>query len=393
MRSAQADIVVAGHICLDIIPTIGERGEDAGDLVVPGVLVEIGPAVLSTGGPVSNTGQALHRLGVRTRLMGKIGDDLFGEAILGVLRRLDPALAEGMLVAPGVASSYTLVISPPGIDRSFLHCAGANAVFGAADIPYDELVGARVFHFGYPPLMRRMYADGGAELAGVFRQVKERGPVTSLDMCHIDPSGEAGQVDWRSILQRVLPDVDIFLPSLGETLYALRATDRDPGSEITGPELSAVADELLAMDAGVVGLKLGDRGLYIRTPDSPERLAGLRELVGEAFDTWVGRELYTPCFVADVVGTTGCGDCTIGGFLTGLLHRMSLDQAVTAAVGVGACNVEQPDSTSGVPSWQAVQARIDGGWAKRAADLWPGWTWDASGSLARGPRDRLGGKV
>jgi len=45
-----------------------------------------GAATVSTGGAVSNTGIALHRLGVPTRLMGKVGDDILGRAIPDVLR-------------------------------------------------------------------------------------------------------------------------------------------------------------------------------------------------------------------------------------------------------------------------------------------------------------------
>ncbi|HLL78697.1 MAG TPA: hypothetical protein VKT25_04315 [Ktedonobacteraceae bacterium] len=44
----------------------------------PGQTIEAGPTVFSTGGSVSNTGLALHKLGVATRLMAKIGTDLFG---------------------------------------------------------------------------------------------------------------------------------------------------------------------------------------------------------------------------------------------------------------------------------------------------------------------------
>ena len=67
--------VVAGHICLDIIPLLESEVAFS-----PGQLVEIGPAILSTGGPVSNTGLALHRLGIDARLMGKIADDQIGRA-------------------------------------------------------------------------------------------------------------------------------------------------------------------------------------------------------------------------------------------------------------------------------------------------------------------------
>jgi len=154
-------VVVAGHICLDIIPVLAEEPD-----LRPGSLVEIGPAALSAGGPVGNVGLALHRLGVPVRLVGKIGADVFGRVLLDVIRRRDPALADGMLVASGETTSYSVVISPPGLDRTFLHCAGANHTFGAADVPVDALCGARILHFGYPPVMRRFYADGGVEYIG-----------------------------------------------------------------------------------------------------------------------------------------------------------------------------------------------------------------------------------
>jgi len=420
VSAGQPLIVVAGHICLDIIPTF-DRGGDVKSLLVPGTLVEVGPAVLSTGGAVSNAGLALHRLGVRTRLMGKIGDDLFGDAVLGVVRRHAPALAEGMLITSGEPTSYSVVISPPGVDRVFWHCPGANNTFSAADVPYDELAGAAIFHFGYPPLMRRMYADGGIELATMMQRVKALGVVTSLDMSRPDPASAAGQADWRTILRRVLPHVDLFLPSLEETIFMLdrarfeRSSVRADGrAAYDGAVLSAVSDELLALGAGVVGLKLGDQGFYVRTSADRRRLVALQELrrrfpsaqpaaaesaepagkptknrLAAGLDRWLGRELLVPCFEVDVVGTTGCGDCTIAGFLAALGHGLPLEQAMTAAVAVGACNVEQADATSGVPTWTVVQERIRDGWRRRPLDLrWPGWHRAADQTLARGPHDR-----
>ena len=147
-------IVAAGHVCLDIIPTF-LRGAPTIDAVMqPGKLVEMGPAVLSTGGAVSNTGLALKRLGLPVRLMGKVGDDAFGMAVRDYFRRLDETLVETMIVDPSVATSYTVVISPPGIDRIFLHCPGANDTFGADDVTPSLLADMQLFHFGYPPLMR-----------------------------------------------------------------------------------------------------------------------------------------------------------------------------------------------------------------------------------------------
>ena len=112
----------------------------------PGSLNQVGPALISTGGAVSNTGIALHRLGVPVRMMGKVGPDLFGRAILDVVRSYDEALTAGMIVDPDADSSYTLVINPPGVDRIFLHCPGANNTFGANDVDLEQVRRAKVFH-------------------------------------------------------------------------------------------------------------------------------------------------------------------------------------------------------------------------------------------------------
>jgi sugar/nucleoside kinase (ribokinase family) len=61
--------------------------------LLPGGLVEIGPATLATGGCVANTGRALHRLGISTRLLGKIGDDPLGGIVRQELARVDAELA------------------------------------------------------------------------------------------------------------------------------------------------------------------------------------------------------------------------------------------------------------------------------------------------------------
>ena len=386
----EPQIVVAGHICVDIIPAFGDTYVPLEALLRPGRLTNVGLAVLSTGGAVSNTGLALHRLGVPVQLMGKIGDDLFGRAIQDVLRRHDPALADGMIVGAD-PSSYTLVINPPGIDRIFLHCPGANDTFSAADVPLAQVARARIFHFGYPPLMRRMYLDGGAEVVKLLAPVKALGVTTSLDMAQPDPDAEPGRVDWLHLLQQVLPFVDVFTPSLDETLYMLDRPrfDAQPAGQprgIDGQTLRTMADRLLAMGAAIVALKLGDQGLYLRTTGDAARLAACGRLTFDP-QTWCGRELLTPCFRAAVAGTTGAGDCTTAGLLTALLHGLSPVQTLVMGVGVGGCSVESPDAASGVPPWDAVRARIAGGWPRHplAVQL-DGWR-SIDGAVWCGPDD------
>ncbi len=390
-----AEVVVAGHICLDVIPPFGERASGE-TFLTPGSLITVGPAITSTGGPVSNTGLALHRLGVPARLMGKVGDDLFGQAILDLLRADDPELARGMIVEHGESTSYTVVISPPGVDRVFLHSPGANDTFRAGDVDMQRVQGARLFHFGYPPLMRCMYLDAGAELADLMRRVKDAGLTTSLDMAYPDPASEAGQVDWSAVLARALPHVDVFLPSLDETLFMLdrprfdelsRQADGDLAARVDGGLLADLAGRLLEMGAGVVGLKLGRQGLYVRTA-SRERIETMGACAPPDPASWAGRELLTPCFRVEVAGTTGSGDATIAGFLAGLLRGLPLEDVMTAAVAVGAFNVEQADAVSGIKSWDTVQARIAAGWGRLPVDLrLDRWTHDPHRELWAGPHD------
>jgi sugar/nucleoside kinase (ribokinase family) len=370
---SQFDAVVAGHLCLDIIPQVPPI--DLHALMAPGAVAEIGPALLATGGPPSNTGRSLYRLGIRTCLIGKVGDDPFGKIILDLIREDDPALADQVIVAPGEASSYTIVISPPGTDRFFMHNAGANHTFGVDDVPYDLLREARLFHYGYPPYMRRMYANDGAELVEMFRRAKASGVITSLDMALPDPNGPSGQVNWRRVLERCLPYVDIFLPSLDEVLFMLRR-DQPP---CTDALISEIGAELLAMGAGVVVLKLGSRGLYLRT--GPEGAPFLDS------PGWSNRELWAPCFQPEpLVGTTGSGDATIAGFLAGILRGQPVEGALITAVAVGACNVEAADALSGIRSWEVTQARIASGWARSPLTIkTPGWIWDAEHQLWIGP--------
>jgi sugar/nucleoside kinase (ribokinase family) len=355
----QAQIVVVGHICLDVIPTL-----DGALDVQPGGLVIIGPSAVSTGGPVGNVGSALHRLGVPVRLVAKIGDDMFGRELLTILSGYDPALAEGMIVVPGETTSYSIIVNPPAVDRTVLHCAGANDTFGVADVPCDRLDGAKIMHFGYPPIMRRMYSDGGVELAELLAVAHGRGLVVSLDTCVPDPSSAASRVDWVAFFERVLPGVDIFTPSVDELRTMLRVPSAQP-IDLAG--VRALARHAVGHGVAVFALKLGDQGLYLRTAREGASLARLCGRLGLDARQWRDREVLAPCFEARrVAGTNGSGDSTIAGLLTALLRGEDPITSATSANAVGACSVEAPDASSGVPRWTEVAARLAAGWRRLA---------------------------
>lgn len=351
-------VAVAGHICLDIIPSFRGGAVRLEDVLVPGKLVNVGGAVIATGGAVSNTGQALHRLGVPVRLIGKVGDDPFGQIVVERLRQQCPELGDAMTVSPGEPTSYTVVVSPPGVDRLFLHCPGTNDTFGPDDVD-DSFVGDGLFHFGYPPLMRRMYEREGAALTDLLRGAQKRGAITSLDMALPDPESDAGRADWPTILANALPHVDVFLPSLDETLYMLGPETAAPAN--LAQTCREVAGRLLDLGVPIVVLKLGEDGLYLRSAKGP-RLDAICERTGANSADWRDREEYAPCFAANVVGTNGAGDATIAGFLAALTNGCLPRECCRFATAVGACSVEALDSYSGVRTWEETMTRLEDGW-------------------------------
>jgi sugar/nucleoside kinase (ribokinase family) len=394
-------IVVAGHTCLDIIPTLTGNASRLAELLEPGGMWLAGPMVLSTGGAVPNTGLALQRLGTPVRLAGKVGDDLLGQAMLALIRREGAELAGAMIVTPGAGSAYSVVISGPGIDRTFIHYPGPNDTFRAADVPDEVLAGASLLHFGYPSLMRQMYLDRGEQVVALLHRARRHGLVTSLDVSLPDVHSEAGRVNWRDVLRNVLPHADLFLPGVAEVLWMMdpqrytrliaESVEGNVLSGMDGALLGELADSLLAFEAAVVGLKLGEQGMYLRTTSSHDRLAALAGVIPGNRRVWLNRELLAPAFQARLVGTTGAGDCAVAGFLTALVNGLGPEAALTGAVAVGACNVEAADAVSGVPAWDVVQRRIAIGWARIPTKLrLRGWGWEADRGLWFGPWDRGG---
>jgi sugar/nucleoside kinase (ribokinase family) len=394
----QLDVVVAGHICVDLIPRFPEGlGDDLTRILVPGKLVNIGDAELSTGGAVSNTGLALKRLGLKVALMGKVGDDFFGRAVLDKLR---PYGAEqGMSIVPGEDTSYTIVIAPPGIDRVFLHNPGSNDTFGPEDVNFDIIRRARLFHFGYPPLMRRMLENDGEELVEILRKVKENGVTTSLDMSLPDPSSASGRVDWDLILRKVLPHVDLFVPSAEETMFMLNkekffARKKEAGSRdvlefFDMGDFSELAGRLLSYGARIVAQKAGFLGFYVRTAGSD-----VLNHVGLAkpcdLDNWSDRELFEPSFRVDhVASATGSGDSAIAGFLAAYLKGQTVESSIKYACAVGAQNVRVLDAVSGVLGWEETTRQLESDWPKSDVALGgPGWWFDNPGQVWHGPADK-----
>ena len=361
-------IIAAGHICIDITPVFpsGLTCRRLGELLEPGKLVLMDGVDVHTGGSVANTGLALKLLGNDVQLLGKIGDDAFGGMIQRILSSYG---ADGLIVDKEGRTSYSVVLTAPGIDRVFLHDPGANDTFVSADIPDSAFDGAELFHFGYPPVMRSMFEQEGAELVKLFRRAKEHGAATSLDFCSLDPNSPAGRTDWTAILRKLLPYVDFFVPSFEELCFMLDRERYDrlaqKGADMTEDldlenEVLPLADQLLDMGCRVALIKCGLSGMVYKTADQK-----CLEQAGLHLDTevWADQTGIQPCFKADIVRSgTGAGDTSIAAFLTAVLMGRSPADCAALAAAEGACCVTAYDALSGLRSIDELETRIRKGW-------------------------------
>lgn len=382
--SESRGITVLGHVCLDLIPRFPAQAGALEELLRPGRLINMDAVLLSTGGAVPNVGIALHRLGVPVQLGGKVGCDAFGGVVRQLLNDAGPALGRHMLESAEVDTSYTVVLSPPETDRIFLHHPGANDAFYASDVPDTLLADCGLLHFGYPPLMKSIYENDGEQLLNIFQRANARGVATSLDMSMPDPSSPAGRLNWLRWFDCVLPSVDVFAPSLDEMMDMLGMDRPKQGDPPAVADIRKVTAAMLDQGVAVAALKLGEHGFYLQTSDDRGRFANLSQLVDA--DAWVGREMYLPCFEVTVAGTTGSGDCTVAGFLAGIVKGLTPQQAAMMAIGTGACSVEQPDASSGVQPWEQLENRIHAGWPRLVAH--EGFKmWEAHEGVWLGPND------
>ncbi|MCI8735844.1 MAG: carbohydrate kinase family protein [Lachnospiraceae bacterium] len=367
-------VIVAGHICLDVTPVFPGNGRmgNVGEIFQPGRLLHMDGVDIHTGGAVANTGLAMKILGNDVSLIGKIGDDAFGKIVLDMLGAYQAE--KDMIVSAQTSTSYSVVLAIPGIDRIFLHDPGANDTFTPEDLDWQMIAQAELFHFGYPPIMKNMYQDGGRELAAMLQKVKELGTAVSLDMAAVDPASEAGKAGWKEILKAALPYVDFFVPSaeelcamLDEDLYrewSRRAAGGDMTEILNMEELHWLGEKVLELGVRVVMIKCGSSGMYFKTAGA-ERLKELCVSLGLKPEEWAAKEGFEKSFEPEaVLSGTGAGDTSIAAFLTSVMRGEALEEAVQMAAATGACCVAAYDALSGLKPLEQLKEKIRKGWKK-----------------------------
>ncbi|MDQ1575847.1 MAG: hypothetical protein QOH55_997 [Microbacteriaceae bacterium] len=312
------EIVVAGHICVDITPTL------AGEVsVVPGDLSEVGPVAMTLGGCVGNTGGDLADLGAPVRLVATIADDELGAVVRTIFENRGLS-SDGLAVVADAGTSYSIVLQPRGADRTIWHHAGANALFDDGAVDLD---GAAMLHVGYPPLLRGLLVGEGLPLRRLFDRAVAAGVTTSLDMAVVDTKSEVGALDWSAILANVLPLVDVFSPSADDLRSALGLAE----GFSTGL-VERLAEEFIHAGVAIVAISAGAEGLYLRT-GSAERIASGGQVLAGLSSGWANQRFWMrPAPLADTVTTNGAGDAATAGLLYGLW--LGLDPAETGRLAI-----------------------------------------------------------
>lgn len=352
-------IIAAGYVALDMTPEFpGASSGSASfsDFIGPGKMANVGCLAMTTGGSASNTGGALHFFGADVTIVCKIGGDVFG----GIIERLyrERGHKASFIKDSSADTSYTVVISPPGCDRFFLVYPGANDTFSASELDYGLIGKAGWFHFGYPPVMACFYRNGGNELAEMLKKVKSLDVVTSLDMCAIDPAGDAAKCDWKEILSQALPYVDFFAPSIEELCFMLdrkkygALQERAAGGDICrhlslSKDVIPMAEEALKLGCGAVLLKCGAAGMYLAAPSRG------------------GFSAFADSFVPDkMVSATGAGDTAIAAFIHAAVNGYPLQECLDLAAAAGASCLGAYDALSGLIPMDQMRQKIAAGWAR-----------------------------
>lgn len=315
-----ADVICLGILVADVIARPVDEYPKRGELTL---CQQIEPSV---GGCAANTGIGLQKLGVQTGILGKTGNDGFGDFLRDVL-------SEHGLNASGVArdektsTSATMVMVSADGERSFIHCLGANATFTADDVNWDLIKGAKLLHIAGHFLMPSF---DGSPCAEVLRRAKEMGITTALDTAW-DASGK-----WMKTLRPTLPYIDYFVPSYSEARRCM--ADLDVSNDSPENVARAFQDE----GVGVVALKMGEAGSYIR--------AGQNENY---------KEYRIPPFRVRAVDATGAGDAFAAGFLAGVMNGFDLETTGKLANATGACCVTQVGTVGGIRPLEETLAFVE----------------------------------
>lgn len=364
------DTIVAGYLCVDLVPRFQKEDQETNhfSFFTPGRLIEINGVDFFLGGMVANTGFALKKFNKKVFLNGLIGDDVIGKVAREMLD--SHQLLEGIHIANEEGTAVGIVIAPHGIDRIFLESTGCSKIFDINFIDFEAISKGRLFHFGYPPLLRQFYLNDGEQLLKMFSMVKEMGVVTSMDFSLPDTQSESGRQDWPLIMKKVLPFIDIFVPSVEEILQIMMPDEYDRILSSSGNSdiidlipvstIREIGEMIIDLGVKILLIKVGHRGIYLLCGN----ISILNKETGLGLDetAWKNCELWCDAYPADtqrLINSIGAGDIAAAGFLAAVLDGTNAETAMKYAAIAGRNSLYCNNIYQDLDNWESMERTMN----------------------------------
>ncbi len=308
------DVVSVGILVADAIAKPIRKMPDRGKLEL------VDKITLHTGGNAATCAINVSKLGLRSAVLGKLGEDGFGQFMDAALTK-EGVDTVGLRHDPNANTSSSMVLVGADGERSFLHSTGANAEFVESDINYDVVKNTGIVFVTGGLLMPKF---DGAECAKFLKKCKEMGKITAYDVCW-DSTGR-----WMELVGPSMPYIDYFMPSMEEAV--------ELSGGLTDPD--EITDKFLTMGPHTVVIKWGKRGCFIKTKK--------------------GERMEVPTFLRiKPFDTTGAGDSFCSGFLSGLSQGWPLEKCARFANAVGTHCIMAAGASTGIKPMKDILQFIE----------------------------------
>lgn len=296
-------LLVVGSANMDLVVQT-ERLPAPGETLLGGVFSPV------RGGKGANQAVACSRLGAETWMLGRVGQDAFGDDLLAGLAE-NGVHTEYTQRDPDAPSGVALILVQASGENSIVVAPGANMQCTPEDL-------GRVPDLAYFEALLVQLEVPLALLEIALRTAREQDVLTILDAG--PPTPEAA---------RLISLADVISPNQTEAkaLLGLAAEDE--------PEPAVAARELLARGAQQVVLKLGAEGALMADGERCEHLPAAR---------------------VEPVDTTGAGDAFTAALAVSLARGHDLREATQVANLAGALACTVLGAQPSMPTGEAVSA-------------------------------------
>ena len=299
----RADIVAIADLAVDILL--------AGDDLTPeyGQKEKLVPhARFTLGGSGGIFAMQAARLGLRVRVLGKVGRDPLGRFLLDTMAVQGVDVA-GVIQDATVGTCFGLHFLR-GDDRAMLTYLGAVGSMTPVELKACDLAAGRHVHWS------SFFLQAGlrSEALALLSEARRAGLTTSVDY-GFDPEER-----WEGAAE---------LLSAADVVFCNEA-------ELLGISGSSTLREALAwarQRVGVTALKLGARGAAVVSAD---------------------QEWFAPALPVKVVDTVGAGDSFAGGFLRAYLDRLPLPDCLAHGIVCGSLSARAAGGTAGQPDRETL---------------------------------------